>query len=284
MDVTAATPRTVAVDLGFAEGPTLLRGGGTVVVSLDHQRVYGIGADGTVAALAAMDAAPNGATEGAGGRVYLAAFSGAWPAVPECDGAPGVFALTAGGTVDTVSSRPAAPNDLCFGPDGHLYVTDPVRGGAAGRLWRIDVDSGPAEVLAELDWFPNGIGFDGDDRLWVADTVGRRLVCLGEVSAQAPAPIATIALAHGKPDGFAFDADGHLVVAAPATSADLTSTVQVFDAGGGLVDVLLDEHDTHFTNVAIAADGTAFVTEARQGRLLALDGACGPGLTLHPFR
>ena len=276
--------RTLADGLGFVEGPTLLQGGGMVVVSLDHQRLYGIDGDAPTAELADFEAAPNGATQGGDGRIYLAGFSGAWPARPDCTGAPGIFAWCAGAQVDVVSTAPAAPNDVCFGPDGLLYVTDPVRGGAAGRLWRIDVENGRSDVIAVLDWFPNGIAFDADDRLWVADTVGRRMLCHTVEGAALSGPTTVFALPHGKPDGFALDESGRVIVAAPATSAELSSSVQVFEPDGRLLDVLIEEHNAHFTNVAIAADGTAYVTEARRGRVLALDGACAPGLQLHPFR
>jgi gluconolactonase len=281
--------RTAAAGLGFVEGPSLLRSGGLVVVSLDHQCVYEVAAGAPANAVARMDAAPNGSTEGHAGALYLAAFSGAWPARPDCDGDGGVFVWHEGGPVSVLSAAPAAPNDLCFGPDGLLYVTDPVRGGAAGRLWRIDPATGAAEVFAAVDWYPNGIGFDAQDNLWVADTVGRRLLAF-DVSTNPQArsgrgdPTAVIDLPFGKPDGFAFDADGHLVLAAPRTPEHPTSTVQIFDADGAFVDVLLDEGSAYYTNVAITPDGTVYVTEAEQGRVLALHQACAPGLRLHPFR
>ncbi|MPZ73291.1 MAG: SMP-30/gluconolactonase/LRE family protein [Nitriliruptorales bacterium] len=278
------TGRTVATGLGFVEGPTLRRSGTLAVVSLDHQRVYSIAADGSPVVIAETDAAPNGATEGADGTLYLTAFSGAWPARPECHGIGGIFAWRRGERVQPVSLAPAAPNDLCFGPDGRLYVTDPVRGGSSGSLWRIDVESGEAEVLAEVAWYPNGIAFDGDDTLWVADMTGRRLVRYRVAAGRLSEPVDAVALRRGRPDGFAFDVSGHVVVAAPGTPEQPASSVQVFDADGTLVEVLLDGGSTHHTNVAISAAGAAYVTEAQHGRVLALDGRCAPGLPLHPFR
>lgn len=271
----------VASGLGFAEGPTLLQSGGLAVVSIDQQRLYAVAADAPPVVLAALDAAPNGCTEGPHSMLFLAAFSGAWPADPACDGAPGVFAWH-NGEVTVVSAEPAAPNDLCFGPDGHLYVTDPVRGEAAGRLWCIDAETGAAQVLVVLDWYPNGIGFDADDNLWVADTVGRRLVRFDGTAVTQPG--VAFALPHGKPDGFAFDTAGSILVAAPPTPEHTSGSVVVLDADGTLTEVLVDDEGTHPTNVAITSDGTAYVTEARGGQVLSLDGICAPGLPLHPFR
>lgn len=273
--------RTLAGGLGFVEGPVLLRSGELIVVSLDHQCVYIINDDGARVA-AEFDVAPNGATEGPDGVVYLAGFSGHWPARDDCSGEGGVFAWQPGGSVSIVTTEPLAPNDLCFGPDGLLYVTDPVRGGASGLLWTIDVSSGAANVVAELDWYPNGMGFDGDDVLWLADTVGRRLVRWSDGHT-------AYALEAGKPDGFAFDDDGHLFVAASGTPEHPAASVHLWDTQGRLLDVVLggviDGGATYFTNTAIGADGTLFVTDAEQGRVLALATPCGGGgLPLHPFR
>lgn len=275
--------QTIASGLGFVEGPTLLQSGSTLVVSLDHQRLYEIAPDGAPTAVAAFEAAPNGATEGAGGTVYVAAFSGAWPARPECTGQGGVYAYRGSG-IALVSTEPAAPNDLCFGRDGLLYVTDPVRGRTSGRIWRIDVRTGDAEVIADLDWYPNGLAFDADDNLWVADTYGRRLVCHPPPRGSLGDPVATIALPQGKPDGFAFDRAGNLVVPASPTPDHAASSVLLFGANGDLIDVLITERGAYHTNVAITADGAAVVTDAEQGRVLVLAGACEPALALHPFR
>ncbi|MDQ3343589.1 MAG: SMP-30/gluconolactonase/LRE family protein [Actinomycetota bacterium] len=254
------------------------------MVSLDHQCLYEIAAAASAAVIAETDAAPNGSTEGADGTLYIAAFSGAWPARPDCAGTGGVFAWRRDAAVEPVSTEPAAPNDLCLGPDGRLYVTDPVRGAAGGRLWRIDAETGTAEVLMAVDWYPNGIAFDADDNLWVADTAGRRLVCHELTPSGLSDPVATIALPQGKPDGFAFDTSGQVVVAAPGTPEHPASSVLVFGPDGNLVEVLLDGGSTYYTNVAITSHGTAYITEAQHGQVLALDEQCAPGLKLHPFR
>ena len=278
------TPRTVATGLGFVEGPCLLPDGTLVVVSLDHQCLYEITADATAVAVAQFDSAPNGATAGTGGEVYLAAFSGHWPARPDCTGPGGVFAWRRDMPLAEISPAPSAPNDLCFGPDGWLYVTDPVRGSSGGRLWRIDIGSGRSEILATVDWYPNGIGFDADDHLWVADTAGRRLVEYGSVAGGLSDAVREVPLPFGRPDGFAFDVDGHVIVAAPGTDEHPAASVEVFDAAGDLVDVLLQGGSTYITNIVLDADGTAFITESQHGQVLALDGACAGGLPLHPFR
>ena len=268
--------RTLASGLGFVEGPVLLSNGTLIVVSLDHQCVYAIGDDGATVA-ARFDAAPNGATEGPDGVVYLACFSGHWPARDDCIGQAGVYAWQPGEDPSVVTTAPLAPNDLCFGPDGLLYVTDPVRGAARGRIWTVDVSTHETIEIAAVDWYPNGIGFDADDVLWVADTVGRRVVQLHGSNAG-------FELAAGKPDGFAVDGAGHLVVAASGTPEHPAASVQHWDRQGHLIDIVALDENAYYTNTAISADGTLFVTDADQGRVLALQAPCGGGLALHPFR
>ena len=275
---------TLAHGLGFLEGPTLLRTGGVLVVSLDQQCLYVIDEQGTTT-VAGSDAAPNGATEGPDGVVYVAAFSGAWPARDDCSGRAGIYAWSDGRELELLTDAPAAPNDLCFGPDGLLYVTDPVRGASSGRLWVIDVRTGASRVLGELNWYPNGIGFGEDDALWVADTYGRRLLRVKTSGSRQGTASEAFLLRDGRPDGFAFDADGHIVVAAHGPLEQPSSSVQVWTTDGELADVLFDDASaTYCTNVAIADDGTIFVTDAKHGRLLRLEARLRSGLPLHPFR
>ena len=275
--------RQVAGDLGFVEGPTLTTAGSLVVVSIDRSLLYEIDAADEVRVLAETEGAPNGATEGLDGALYVTHFWGAWPADLSRTSVGGVLVWNEQ-QLRWLTRDPIAPNDLCFGPDGLLYFTDPTRGVPNGRLWRCDVETGRATLLCSVDWTPNGIAFDADDRLWVADMTGRRLVCYHVDGGGLSDPTDSIRVEHGKPDGFAFDQSGNLLIAAPGTDDDPQSTVQLYSRSGTLTDVLLAEPGGHYTNSAIADDGTVYITDAGHGTVLALTGATDPGLPLHPFR
>lgn len=275
----------VASGVGFAEGPVALAGGGLAVVSIDRGAIHRIDDTGAVRVLAVTGGGPNGLAEGHGGTLF-AAQNGGWlhgrRATPEVPG--GVQAIGPDGAVSWVSRALVAPNDLCFGRDGLLYVTDPSRdaGMRDGRLWRVDPASGEAELLAELDWYPNGIGFPaGDDALYVARTGERRIVRFALDGGGLGRPEDVAALPEGLPDGFAWDADGHLVAA--VVGVEEPGFLAVLDGDGRLLDRVRPGSARLYTNVAIALDGTLYVTDADEGRVL---GTRWPsaGLALHPLR
>ena len=81
------------------------------------------------------------------------------------------------------------PNDLCFGPDGALYVTDsgllvrdfldttasrdPARHvPMAGIVFRFDPATGEARILDDGYRFTNGIAFGPDGLLYTNETIG----------------------------------------------------------------------------------------------------------------
>jgi gluconolactonase len=171
--------------------------------------------DGTVRELAYLGGSPNGLALGPDGRIYVARPEGrvgdwmsadpqppAIVAVDPADGSIEVVAVEAGG------EKLRAPNDLCFGPDGALYFTDPCRvdPGAELSAWICRVDGDGCEVVHALgNVFTNGIGFDPDGELVWAETWTQRLVSPSGVRVQLPDD--------AYPDGFAFTDDGRCVVA-----------------------------------------------------------------------
>ncbi len=274
----------VASDVGFTEGPVFAQDGDILFTSIDRGCVYRV-RDGETAVHGVTGGGPNGLTEGAGGIMYVAQNGGKFPAHRWPNITGGVQAILPGGRVETLTQDPIHPNDLCFGPDGHLYVTDPSRNPERndGRLWRVDVDSGETDFLGSTAWYPNGIGFTtGDDAVYVAQGAeGCILRIPFTAERRLGAPEVFIRLDHGRPDGFAWDVDGNLVVGAITGTAP--GDLQVYDRDGSLVEVIQPGGGTKYTNVAISGSGQLIVTDSDGGNVLTAQWPAA-GLPLHPFR
>jgi gluconolactonase len=130
------------------------------------------------------------------------------------------------------------PNDLCFGPDGDLYLTDSgiltdefEPGGKIredymsvrvdGRVYRVDIK---AHTITKLDSgirFTNGIAFGPDDSLYVNETMTGMIYRYQWKNGQIVGgrqPFGNVLSGKGHksmrgPDGMAFSADGRLYVA-----------------------------------------------------------------------
>jgi gluconolactonase len=286
--------RVLANDVGYAEGPVVTRAGDVLFTSVDHACVYRI-ADGNAERFAETGGGANGATEGPNGYIYVAQNGGSYPArrTPEITG--GVQVVRPGGKVDYLTRDPITPNDLCFGPDGHLYVTDPTRGALPygplqrrddGRLWRCDVKTGGAELLVSLGWYPNGIGFSlEDDALYVALTGethnGSSRVMRFPLSpdGRLGKPDVFVSGDFGRYDGFAFDVEGNLVLTAIGEAFGI---LQVYDRNGKHLEDF-KPGPSRYSNVALTENKVLYATDS-SGRLLAIDHWPTAGLTLHPFR
>lgn len=280
--------RVISTGVGATEGPVIRRNGEIVFVSIDQERLYRI-TGGETFVLAEMPGGPNGATEDLDGTIYVAQSGGRWGRNknPNWKLVSGVQAVSPAGEVRWISTDPIAPNDLCFGPDGLLYVTDPTRYREPrddGRIFRIDVSTGEADLLT-VPWYPNGIGFGiEDDAVYVAKSGPEfEIMRLPLEHGKWGRPETFATMGTYKPDGFFFDADGNLTTAAIAT-AEGSGQIQTYDRSGRLLDAFVPSPDKEFTNVALGEDGTMIITAPNSGAVLAVNAWPRAPLPLHPFR
>lgn len=289
-------PRVVASGLRFPEGPSWLGGGAVAVAEMQGGAVSRVDPDGTTTVLGPLGGGPNGTAAGAGGAVYVAnngglsaTPTGYWHADQPFDGC--VQRVDPDGTVTVVAAdlpgpAPHRPNDLCFGPDRRLYVTDShnwedLRNLGPGRILAVSdggTSGGTVALLAELPALPNGIGFGpGADRLFVAQSMTRTILAYDwpPPGGRLGAPVAFCKLPAGSPDGFCFDADGNLYVC-----GSIGHAIHVFDAAGQLRRTIETEPGTQPTNCCLGGDGTLYVTYSMTGELVGYDLGVAP-LPLH---
>jgi gluconolactonase len=275
----------IATGLGFTEGPVIRQRGDYIVTSVDQGRLFRIGTEG-VSLFATTGGGPNGAAEGRDGSIFVAQngrgippYSG--PRRRDITGGVQVVGPD-GGEVSWVTMDPVSPNDLCFGPDGLLYVTDPTRPitRSNGRLWTVDTESGDTEILAQVDWYPNGIGFGLDpDVLLVADSTNGKIVRFSLDGGRLGPPDSFIQVERGRPDGFDFDLEGNLVLAVPAAGR-----IETWSMEGKLLDVTVAGPHDHYTNLALDEEGVLILCDAHEGTVIRYEGWPAVGLPLFPFR
>ena len=276
--------QTIATGLGFVEGP-VIAGRDVFVVSLDLGHVYEVSTDGS-RLLAATGGAPNGAALDRDGTVFVAQNGGHSPGQVRRSQPGGLQAIDPEGRVRWLSLDPIFPTDLCLGPDGWIYLTDSTRNNRYddGRLWRCDPATGSTELLYSVPWFPNGIAFGPDNRLYVASTGDRTVYVCPWDEGRVGDPEVYCQLARGRPDGLAFDVEGTLLVAAVGSDGD-PGMIAVIDPAGAMVDTIVIGTSTHYTNIALATDHPRLVvTDSTAGTLLETRDYPHLGLQLYPFR
>jgi gluconolactonase len=273
-----------ARDLGDPEGPVALPDGTWLVVegTADRGCVTHISADGKTKRIIAKTGLPNGLAVDRHGAIWVAESK-----------VPSLLRLTMEGKCEVVATACDGepflfPNDLCFGPDGALYLTDSgilatyfapgnkIREDYLsldydGRVYRVDTQSGKVKLVDHGIRFTNGIAVGPDDRLYANETltgdvfryamengcpVGPRQYFGNVIRPDAPAGFKG-------PDGMAFSADGRLYVTVFGQH-----DILVLDRDGQVAE-RIETVGNLPTNVAFALPGSKkmMVTEYEYGQL-----------------
>lgn len=289
--------------LEHPEGPVLLDDGSWLVVeTLPRGCITQLDHDGKSRRTVAHTGQPNGLAVEASGAIWVAEVK-----------SPSLLRVTAGGAVEVFVSECDGeallwPNDLCFGPDGALYLTDSgvpfsllapdgvvraeelaarralIADRVDGRVYRVDTRRRHVSCLDSGLRFPNGIAFGPEGDLYVNETLSGdvlryRLGDGGDVSERSLfANVLASEASDGwvGPDGMAFDCEGRLYVAV-LSQGDVT----VLDRDGSVARRVKTQ-GTLPTNVAFGppGQGRLFVTEIALGQIEILDVGVD-GLALH---
>jgi gluconolactonase len=220
--------------LSAPEGPVALADGSWLIVEGDAERgcVTHISADGQTKRVIKKTGRPNGLAVDANGVIWVAESK-----------QPSLVRLTMEGKAEVIATNCDGesflfPNDLCFGPDGALYLTDSgvlidqfapnnqirpdyMRVKYDGRVYRVDVGTGKVQKLDSEIKFTNGIAFGPDRLLYVNETLTGNIYLYGRVEGEISGPrryfgnvIRPDAAPGWKgPDGMAFSTEGLLYVA-----------------------------------------------------------------------
>jgi len=264
----------IAGGFQFPEGPAFARDGTLYLVNLEGGYISRVPPGGQPEVFHPTGGRPNGLAIHKDGSLYVAdsglrAVLRVDPETKEQQAVAGAF-----------RGRPFnGPNDLCFGPDGTLFFTDPLHSSAEnpiGKVYRL-TPAGRLSVVLDGLAFPNGLCLSEDASiLYLAETKRHRILRCRLDAAGRCREWDVYAQVEGGPDGMALDLRGNLYVALYGRGA-----VGVIPPGGGSV-TYLPVDGPRPTNVAFHGE-RLYVTEAATGTLQVLSIGV-PGLPLYSHR
>ena len=266
-------------DLGFTEGPVWTHDGRVLFTSVAGA-IFTYEPTSKGLTRTEVGCGPTGLVQAADEEIYVAACSGFWGAPSEVPA--GIHRLGADGLAPVLTEGVAAPNDLCFGPDGLLYFTDPVaaeglESPVPGRVLRLDLETSEVEVVHEGGFFPNGLAWPAEgDALYVSESFGQRVVRYPYVGRRLGEPTVFCEIDGGQPDGMAYDTDGNLWVCVNATDA-----IHVIDPTGELIERFPTGEGSYVSNCCFGGLGLRelYATTAGHGGLVRFTpGAAGLAL------
>lgn len=273
----------LATGLGFTEGPAV-RPDGEVLFTSIAGNLYSV-RDGSVEVAVSTGFGPTGLAIAADTTVYVAGCSGLFGAPTALPA--GVHRFVAGQFEPFLSARLEAPNDICFGPDGRLWFTDPTSNPRAlfdeavpGRVCMYDFANGDLVVVDRGGFFPNGIAFDrSGEILYVSESFSKRIVSYRVSGGQLAEKTVLVEL-ESTPDGMAIDIDGNIWQCCNPMDA-----IVVVSPSGKVIDRFETGDGSYPSNCCFAgADlGTLFVTLAGHGAIATFTPGVR-GLPLYPFR
>lgn len=265
--------KILAEDLGAPEGPVFTSDGSLVVTSMERGHLYSIREGGRVKRLVNTGGDPNGLAQDANGVFYIAQNGGHGPWHKRPTSTGGVQVFEPDGRLTWLTQDLISPNDICLGPDGYLYVTDPTRRPSRddGRIWRVHPITGAAELLLSVGWYPNGVGFSiSDNHIYFASTGTSQIIRFDLNDGQLSNETVVVDMPYGRPDGFAFDVEGNLILAAIGPDGDFSAPgqVQVWSPSGELLESINPGPSHHYTNVALNESKQLVLTDSDAGRVL----------------
>jgi gluconolactonase len=277
---------------GFSkpEGPVLLNDQSWIVAEMGEDRgcITQIRSDGSDRKIVAKTGCPNGLAVDRYGTIWVAESN------PD---APAFLRVGLDGNINpflvSCNDFPLLfPNDLTFGPDGDIYMTDSGVSRHAiepdgklcenyrsletdGKILRANVKTKQVEIIDAGLKFVNGIAFDRDSNLYACETFTGWVYKYRKLDDRNFGPREAFAnvIIPGEwegflgPDGMAFDVEGRLYAAIFGQAA-----IVVLDPDGK-IERIITTAGKYPTNVAFGPAGskTIYVTECEHGTLEVFD-------------